>query len=145
GDVGGRVVNEEALSSGPPYALKQDGVDARVRLDDLHLARQDDGVEPREERKARANPPEGFRRPVAQAEERVTGLLQCAEQRDGRLNRAANRFFPALVVSTDEVCVMRKAFAQFADRDSEGAASILLQVPSDEADFVKEALHRFGV
>jgi len=141
GDVGGGVIDKQTFRGRAADALEQHLEDARVGLDQLDLAGDDHALEPVEECVGWADEVELLGRPVAEAEEGETGLAQAVQDLHAAGDGAAYGFREALIISVDQVAVVRVAGAQPGDGLGEGdRVGILLVIPFGEADFKQEAL-----
>src|SRR4029078_8489467 len=67
--------------------------------------------------------------PVGQRIKLCAPRIELREQRDAFLERTAQHFRPANVVSLDELGVLRKSPLQVRDRFCEGTPRVLLLVP----------------
>jgi hypothetical protein len=117
--VGGRVVDEQEFGRPAPGALKQDFIDARVRLDEADMTRNDAVVEFAQEIVLALGKHEGFVSEIAERVDRLAGRAQSAQQRDIFLDRFAKRLNPALVEHAYFLGEFRKAFGPRGDRSSE--------------------------
>ena len=144
-DIRFGIINEEAFTGRTPDPVERHRIDARIRFYHPLFAGQDDGIEPFKEREARADAVKGFRRPVAQAIERVAPLLQRAKYIDRRLNSTADRFFPPFIIRPDEMSMMREPLRELGHCNGKRPPAILFHIPFDKADFIQESRHRFVI
>ena len=90
-----RVVDEQQFAWSSSDALKQDFIDARVRLDDADMAGDDAVVEFAQEIVVALRERECFAGEIAERIDGLAGRAQSAQQRDILLDRSAKRLNPA--------------------------------------------------
>ena len=93
--LGWRVVDIDAALRRMGDPLEQQLEDARVRLDQALVARDQDGRKALEEGEARAGDRKGLGRPVGERVQLVAGRRQLLEDRDAALDRARDHLVPA--------------------------------------------------
>ena len=128
-----------------PDALKQDLVDARVRLDDADMAGNDAVVEFAQEIVIALRQREGFVGEVAERVDRLAGRAQSAQQRHVLLDRTAERLDPPLVEHPEFLRELGKVFGSRLERAGEIGDDVGMRDKVHAERSRQEALHAFLV
>src|ERR1700722_8331002 len=139
--VGGRVIDKEEFAWPPPGALEKDFIDARVRLCEADMTRNDAVVEFVQEIVLALGKREGLVSEIAERVDRLAGRAQPAQQRDVFLDRFAKRLNPALVENVDFLSEFRKAFGSRGDRSREVFGDVRVRNEVHPKRSREEALH----
>jgi hypothetical protein len=140
--IGRIVVDEHGVPRLDRVAREQDLVDAAVGLHHPLRARDDDAIEPREEREAAALAGERLGRPIGERVERHPAATQFLRDRQRVVERAGNHLVEAVTPRLDQVPLVRMTRHQRGDRLVEGTAGVLPRIPFAGAHLGQEALHR---
>ena len=121
-------------------------VDGGVRLQQLHLARDDDVAEAAEEGSLPLikRPPK-IGREVGDREQRDAPLVQLLDDRVDARNGVADRLAEPVAPGGDQVCIIGELLGKFGRRLAERAPAVERVVPVPQVDILDEAQPRLIV
>src|SRR5271155_2697521 len=121
--------------------LDQQREDARVRLDHLDVARDQNSPEPAEKRKALQRRRIGFGRPVGEPVERDAAIAELGQDLDRAGDRASDHLVEAVAIGVDQLGLVGMLGLQQSGAFGKAAAGVLAAVPFMCAHRRKKMLH----
>ncbi len=135
------VVDEQQLARRTAHALKEDSVDARIRLGDAEMARDDAHIEFVQEWAARPRDLEFLGREIAQRVNRTAGRAQALQYRHVLLDRAPERLDPPRVEKLELFGELGKGFRALRNRPREIGDDVGMRNKFHAAGSSQKTLH----